>query len=158
LGYSVDGRGRGRGMAEKFGAECLMFRAFFLGFDTFFTAIFYLFHCLRYSFVSLKIILFPLFLPSPFSFFLSPPQNAIIGFFGSSRGGLFGILFKGFVSSSRSTSRNCEELVMRKIPLEAAYTGLKRIFGGLFFYRKLFSCILMPTTPIHICPTFLPMV
>ncbi len=70
-----------------------MFRAFFLGFNTFFTAIFYLFHCLFICLVKNNS-----FSPLPavsLSFILSPPQNAIIGFFGSSRGGLFGILFKG---------------------------------------------------------------
>jgi len=69
-----------------------MFRAFFLGFDTFLLQSFT--YSIAYSMVSLKIILFPLFL-SPFHSFFLPLKTQSLAFSGSSRGCLFGILFKG---------------------------------------------------------------
>ncbi len=83
----VEGEGEGwqKSSGRNADVSCLLYNTFLLQSFT---------YSIAYSLVSLKIILFPL-LPVSLSFILSPPQNAIVGFFGSSRGGLFGILFKG---------------------------------------------------------------
>ncbi len=80
----VEGEGEGWQKSSGWNADV---RAFFLGFIIHF-------YCNLLP-IPLPIHLSFSPLPVSLSFFLSSPQNAIIGFFGSSRGCLFGILFRG---------------------------------------------------------------